>query len=76
MRNTRNGLFGLLSCGALLVAGCRGGESDALAITKIEIDDEQAAAIRSHDQRVDEEEGGAAKVTRPTKGAKVARQSR
>ncbi len=67
-------LFLVVAC-AVMVPGCGSGESETLAITKLDLTDEQAAEIRSRDQIVDEEEGGSQKVIRATKGTKVARQS-
>lgn len=71
-----SGLFALVAGLAVALPGCGSGESDTLAITKIDLTDEQAAEIRSRDQIVDEEEGGAQKVIRGTKATKVARQQR
>ena len=68
--------LGLLAGSVLTGIGC-GGHSDTIAITQIDMTEEQATAIRSHDAIVDEEEGGAAKVKQAVKSTrKVARKPR
>ena len=74
---TTNLFLGLLAGSTLTGTGCGGGQTDTIAITQIDMTEEQATAIRSRDSIVDEEEGGGAKVTKAVKSTrKIARKPR
>lgn len=53
------------------VPGCRRGEEETITIKPVAFTPEQVQAMKTEDQRVDQEEGGAERVTRPANARKV-----
>lgn len=54
--------------GLAVLGGCQQAD-DTITIAPAAFTEEQVQAIKTQDQLVDEEEGGAARVTRPTRVA-------
>ena len=65
----RCGLVAVLLGGLALGSGCGQGD-DTIAIEPGKFTEEEVKAIRSQDDLVNEEEGGAAKITRATRGTR------